>query len=229
MAYFKDITFTDNFLVGGMDQGSAVTVGAGIGLKSIYATAKTQNKMFMGSSAVTVSLAGGYIQGAGHSAFSPIYGLAADNILCTCFHSFSIKTSLKNNRVQCCSGKWLLCCCQFSLSPQLYVLVSGAWWGTLFPPFMIVFWALHGGGAGSWGVIVDATICTFPMFNATMHTVNILMATLEQTGDLITLHASHIKDWDNVRAGQYFNLTGLAMGSTLVVLTFFKDLNSNSS
>jgi hypothetical protein len=80
-----------------MDQGSAVTVGAGVGLKDIYAAAKAQNKMFVGGTAATVSPAGGYIQGAGHSAFSPIYGLAADNVLRTCFHSIRVKIILKKN------------------------------------------------------------------------------------------------------------------------------------
>jgi hypothetical protein len=97
----------------------------------------------------------------------------------------------------------------------------------IFPP--LVFWALRGGGAGSWGVIIDATIRTFPIFNVTLHTVNILTASVEQTGDLMTLHASHIKDWDNVKAGQYFYLTASATNSTLAVSTLFKGLNGNAS
>jgi hypothetical protein len=96
-----------------------------------------------------------------------------------------------------------------------------------FPP--LVFWALRGGGAGSWGVIIDATIRTFPIFSVTLHTVNVLAATVEQTGDLMTLHASHIKDWDNIRAGQYFYLTGSTTNSTLVVSTIFKGLDGNTS
>ena len=93
----------------------------------------------------------------------------------------------------------------------------------------IVFWALRGGGAGSWGVILNATIRTFPIFNVTLHTVNVLTATVEQTGDLMTLHASHIKDWDHVRAGQYFYLSGSTTNSTLVLSTLFKGLDGNSS
>jgi hypothetical protein len=92
-----------------------------------------------------------------------------------------------------------------------------------------VFWALRGGGAGSWGVIIDATLRTFPIFNATLHTVNILTATLDQTANLMTTHAMHVKDWDAVRAGQYFYLSGSPSNSTLVVSTLFKDLDGNSS
>jgi hypothetical protein len=78
-------------------------------------------------------------------------------------------------------------------------------------------------------VIIDATVRTFPIFNVTVHTVNVLTASLEQTGDLMTLHASHIKDWDAVRAGQYYFLTGSTTNSTLSFLTIFKDLDGNAS
>jgi hypothetical protein len=92
-----------------------------------------------------------------------------------------------------------------------------------------VFWALRGGGAGSWGVIIDATLPTLPIFNVTLHTVNVLTATLDQTASLMTTHAKHISDWDHVRAGQYFNLSGSTTNSTLVVSTLFKDLDGDAS
>ena len=92
-----------------------------------------------------------------------------------------------------------------------------------------MFWALRGGGAGSWGVIIDATLPTVPIFNATLHTVNLLTTTLDQTASLMTTHAKHISDWDQVRAGQYHNLTGSTTNSTLIILTFFKDLDGDAS
>ena len=92
-----------------------------------------------------------------------------------------------------------------------------------------MFWALRGGGAGSWGVIIDATLPTLPIFNATIHTVNILTTTLDQTASLMTTHAKHISDWDQVRAGQYFYLTGSTTNSTLAVSTYFKDLDGDAS
>jgi hypothetical protein len=95
--------------------------------------------------------------------------------------------------------------------------------------FLSVFWAMRGGGAGSWGVIIDTTLRTFPIFNATLHTVNVLTDTLDQTANLMTTHAMHVKDWDAVRAGQYFYLSGSALNSTLVVSTLFKDLDGNAS
>ncbi|KAI0248044.1 FAD-binding domain-containing protein [Lactifluus subvellereus] len=196
-AYFKTITFTEEFPIAGADQGPAVTVGSGVGLKTIYTAAKAQNKMFVGGSAVTVSAAGGYTQGAGHSAFSPIYGLAADNPL--------------EYRVVLANGSFVTA---NSVShPDL-------------------FWALRGGGAGSWGVVIDATLRTFPIFNATLHTVNVLTATLDQTVNLMATHATHIKDWDAVRAGQYFYLLAgptPTSNSTLFVSTYFKDLDGDAS
>jgi hypothetical protein len=89
---------------------------------------------------------------------------------------------------------------------------------------------MRGGGAGSWGVIIDATLRTFPTFNATLHTVNVLTDTLSQTANLMTTHAMHVKDWDAVKAGQYFYLSGSALNtSTLVISTLFKDLDGNAS
>ena len=62
--------------------------------------------MFAGGTAATVSPAGGYIQGAGHSAFSPLYGLAADNVLRARFNFIFSLTRLKwMYRVQRRSGQ----------------------------------------------------------------------------------------------------------------------------
>jgi hypothetical protein len=50
-------------------------------------TANTERTIFVGGDAATVSPAGGYVQGAEFSEFSPIFGLAADNVLLTWFDS----------------------------------------------------------------------------------------------------------------------------------------------
>jgi hypothetical protein len=78
-------------------------------------------------------------------------------------------------------------------------------------------------------VIIDATILTLPIFNATLHNVNISTATLDQTASLMTTHAMHAHDWDKVRAGHYFTLLGSTSNSTLVVSTLFKDLDGDAS
>ena len=81
--YLQNVTFTESFVVGDEDKGSAVAVGSGVGLHTMYTAAKAANVFVVGGSAATVSAGGGYTQGAGHSAFSPVYGLAADNALRT--------------------------------------------------------------------------------------------------------------------------------------------------
>lgn len=61
--------------------GKALKVGAGIqGFEALEA-AHAANLIVVTGECPTVGLAGGYVQGAGHSALSTIYGLAADNAL----------------------------------------------------------------------------------------------------------------------------------------------------
>ena len=45
----------------------------------------------------------------------------------------------------------------------------------------------------------------------------------------MTTHAKHISDWDQVRAGQHFILTGSTTNSTLSILTLFKNLDGDTS
>lgn len=79
--YLRNINFTDSFLIGGKSQGSAVTIGSGVPLNSLYAASKAVGKFYVGGTAAVVVPAGGYIQGGGHSAFGPLFGMASDNAL----------------------------------------------------------------------------------------------------------------------------------------------------
>ena len=98
----------------------------------------------------------------------------------------------------------------------------------------LVFWALRGGGAGSWGVIISATVRTYPIFNATSHTVDIVAPTNESTADLLTLHAQHIFDWDEVNGGQFFQVTNSNLetsigGNLLSLQTTFPNITSDEA
>lgn len=84
----QNITFTDNFVVGRKSKGPAVTVGSGVNLSQLYTETGKQGKIYIGGFAATVAVAGGYVQGAGHSALSPLLGLAADS----CFGEFLLPT-----------------------------------------------------------------------------------------------------------------------------------------
>ncbi|KAF7341924.1 FAD-binding domain-containing protein [Mycena sanguinolenta] len=165
----QNIAFTDAFFVGGTDMGAAVILGSGAYTNALYAQGKKEGKIAVGAFAATVCAAGGWVQGAGHSALSPTLGLGADNAL-----EFEIVVAngdlLKVNQ---------------NSHPDL-------------------FYALRGGGAGSWGVLVSATFKTYPTFNVTSSTLLFGAANATVTASLAFLHAQHIFDWDSVHAGQYF-------------------------
>jgi FAD/FMN-containing dehydrogenase len=78
---FKNISFTDSFVVGTHDVGSAVTVGSGVFSQALYQQGKSNGKVLVTAGAPTVCAAGGYVQDGGHSALSPTFGLASDNAL----------------------------------------------------------------------------------------------------------------------------------------------------
>ncbi|KAJ7788573.1 hypothetical protein B0H13DRAFT_2174349, partial [Mycena leptocephala] len=149
---FQNLSFTDAFLVGDENMGSAVTVGSGVYVNTLYEHAKAHGK----------------IVGGGHSALSPLLGLAADIAL-----EFQIVVA---------NGELLQ--------------VNGISHPDL-------FYALRGGGTGSWGIIVSATIKTFPTFNATQITTLLAVTSNFVAGELATLHARHIFDWESVHASQY--------------------------
>jgi hypothetical protein len=73
----------------------------------------------------------------------------------------------------------------------------------IIPP-ILVYWAIRGGGAASWGVITSVTLRTFPTFDAVSHSMFILANTSDEIGKLTTIHAQHIFDWDEHRASQYW-------------------------
>ena len=77
--------------------------------------------------------------------------------------------------------------------------------------FIIVFWAMRGGGAGSWGVIVSATFQTFPTFEAAISFITITTNTAEQMSQVAKVHAEHIFDLDALRGGQYFYLSSFGI------------------
>lgn len=77
--HLQNITFTDSFIVGGKNLGSAMTVGSGVPANTLYEATQQVGKFFVGPNTATAVPAGGYVQGAGHSAFSTALGLGADN------------------------------------------------------------------------------------------------------------------------------------------------------
>ncbi|KAF7335406.1 FAD-binding domain-containing protein [Mycena venus] len=185
MAKFTDLVFTDAFIVEGQNMGSAVTLGAGVHLQDMHHQTGVHGKVAVGGSAATVCPAGGYLQGAGHSSISPLFGLGADNVL----------------EIQIVVASGALLKVNSISNPDL-------------------FWALRGGGAGSWGVIISATVRTFPTFNATIGTVTLDLSTNAAAAAVAGVHAQHIFDFDPVRGGQYFFLEKVGNSTTFWFQTF---------
>ncbi|KAF8577476.1 FAD-binding domain-containing protein [Ramaria rubella] len=183
---FQNITFHDSFAVGGKNMGPAVTAGSGVGLHTLYQPAKVQGKIYVGGTAATVVAAGGYVQGAGHSALAPTFGLAADNTL-----EFQIVIA---------NGS-LVTANEVSNSDLVF--------------------ALRGGGAGSWGVIISATFRVFPTFNAVHRNDTIIVNTSAQVAQLAELHARHIFDMDSLNPAQYFYWTATAPTFKWFIYTIF--------
>jgi len=61
--------------------GPAMRLGAGIQVEEAYVAARAYNFLVVGGDCDTVGVAGGYLQGGGHSALSSLYGLGSDHVL----------------------------------------------------------------------------------------------------------------------------------------------------
>ncbi|KAI0031017.1 FAD-binding domain-containing protein [Vararia minispora EC-137] len=185
----QNITFTESFRVGGRDLGSAVTLGSGVRLQTIYSAAEQVGKMVVGGTIATAALGGGYIQGAGHSAFSPTLGLASDNAL------------------------------QFEI-----VLASGEVVVANDNSHSDLFWAVRGGGAGSWGVVTSVVVKTYPTFNATEYDVSISLPSIDAISSVMTSHAKHVFEWGDV--GQYYTISAAPQGIIMTFVEYFPNTSA---
>ncbi|GJJ13765.1 hypothetical protein Clacol_008021 [Clathrus columnatus] len=192
--YLQNVTFHDSFQVEGNDLGSAVTVGSGVELHTLYLLTKGKGKIFVGGTAAGVVASGGYVQGAGHSALSPTFGLAADNAL------------------------------QFEI-----VIADGSFLTVNSASHSDLFWALRGGGAGSWGVIISTTFRTFPTFSGVLHSMNLITNDSTQAGRLAELHARHIFEWDSFKVGQYFFSTSTPPAINWQIATVFPNATTEDA
>ncbi|KAL8718944.1 MAG: hypothetical protein Q9225_003988 [Loekoesia sp. 1 TL-2023] len=102
-------------------------LGAGIQSWEAYQAAEARKFRVLGGTCLTIGLAGGFAQGAGHSDLSSTYGLAADNVL-----EWEVVTA---------NGTHLYA--SPSSNPSL-------------------FWALCGGGPGTYGVVLSMIVKIFP-------------------------------------------------------------------
>ncbi|KAH7426686.1 hypothetical protein KP509_10G012600 [Ceratopteris richardii] len=127
----KGLEFHDSFRPEGcsakVDTSTAVTAEAGVQWYDVYEEADLKNLTVVGGMSGSVSAAGGFLQGGGHSPLSPLHGLAADNVM-----ELKVVTADGNMKVgNPCENTDL-------------------------------FWALRGGGGGTFGVVISATVRTYP-------------------------------------------------------------------
>ncbi|ORY18726.1 FAD binding domain-containing protein [Clohesyomyces aquaticus] len=80
--HFKDINYIDNFVDTKTGySGPAFRCGVGVQAFEIYKAAHEKGRTVVGGEGETVGIFGGYIQGAGHSPLSSLYGTGADQVL----------------------------------------------------------------------------------------------------------------------------------------------------
>ncbi|CEL10887.1 hypothetical protein ASPCAL13994 [Aspergillus calidoustus] len=129
----KTLTFTHDFApytagTNVTSEGPAVTFGAGVLGKDLYAAAAAHGYTVVAGECGTVGIAGGFIQGGGVSTvLAPLRGLAADQVL------------------------------QFEVvSADGTPVVANQYQNS------DLFWALRGGGGGTFGIVTSVTMRVFP-------------------------------------------------------------------
>ncbi|KAJ7601169.1 hypothetical protein C8J56DRAFT_767713 [Mycena floridula] len=141
----KTITYNEAFVPKGAPASEkyyGITLGAGVQWHEAYDAIQTHGRFLVGGLAAggSVGAAGGWIQGGGHSAFSPQHGLGVDNAI-----QFNVVTA---------SGQSLIVNSHTNSD---------------------LFWALRGGGGGTFAVLASVTYKSHPstpltgiFFNATL-------------------------------------------------------------
>ncbi|KAF8692566.1 hypothetical protein AX14_002469 [Amanita brunnescens Koide BX004] len=133
----KNISYDDHFVPSGAPPTQtyhALTLHAGVQWFEAYEAANRYKRTIVGglSDGASVGAAGGWIQGGGHSALSPKFGLGVDHAI------------------------------QFTV-----VLASGEYVTATEYRHSDLFWALRGGGGGTYGVVVSVTYRTHDIFPVT--------------------------------------------------------------
>ncbi|KAK9848861.1 hypothetical protein MYU51_015131 [Penicillium brevicompactum] len=139
----KEISIVDEFVPtvpNGEDSPEGikgVTLGAGVQLHEMYEYLAPHGLMVVGGTANTVGVAGGYIQGGGHSLLGWLHGMASDNAL------------------------------EFQV-----VLADGSLVVANDYQNSDLFFALRGGGGGSFGVVISATVKAHPNYPTVLAALN---------------------------------------------------------
>ena len=126
---------------------SVFTFGAGVQWFEAYEAAKQRQLVLVGAISLrgSVGAAGGWVQGGGHSAISPNYGLGMQNphlVMQLCSHNRSVGVdNVLEFTVVTADGSHVIANAYNNQD---------------------LFWALRGGGGGTWGVVTSVSYKTHP-------------------------------------------------------------------
>ena len=122
------------------------TFGAGVQWVEAYDAARQHNRVIVGAVSRSVGVAGGWLAGGGHSATSPNYGLGTPN------------SSVWTN-------SYLLNCFVGVDNVLEITIVTADGDHVIANAYRNedLFWALRGGGGGTWGVVTSVTYKTHPL------------------------------------------------------------------
>ncbi|KAK7453989.1 hypothetical protein VKT23_011501 [Stygiomarasmius scandens] len=142
--YLQDTEWIDDFESAAY-RGPAIRASAGVSVNQMYDLAAEKGYAVVGGDCLTVGFTGGYIQGAGHSSLTSVYGLAADSAL-----EYEVITT---------DGRFVTA--SPSKNSDLY-------------------WALSGGGGGTYGIVWSATVKVHPDLPVTVANMSFSATGLSQ-------------------------------------------------
>ncbi|CAA7268634.1 unnamed protein product [Cyclocybe aegerita] len=176
--HLKNMTFDQEFVPDGAPSSAekvsnAVTLGSGVAWHEAYDFVQERGRFILGGISVggTVGAAGGWIMGAGHSAFAPTFGLGVDNVL------------------------------QFTI-----VLASGQHIAANAYQNTDLFWALRGGGGGTYGVVTSVTYRTHPVFSLSMAVLTANFSSMDIAQSVITKFIKSQPAWSDKGWGGYSSI-----------------------
>lgn len=118
-----------------------MTVGAGAYWQQAYQYAEANNITLIGGYHQTVGVSGGWVQAGGHSILSPNYGLGIDRVV----------SASKIRDLSSLSEMHLYELEYKVVTPDgLYRVANEC-------QNQDLFWALRGGGGGTWGVVLESS------------------------------------------------------------------------
>ena len=176
---------------------TAVTLGAGVQWHEAYDAVNQYDRMMVGGASLggSVGAAGGWLQGGGHSALSPTYGLG---------------TAISAVLLRCSCG---YCGLGVDNAIEITVVTSTGEYLTVNDyQYSDLFWALRGGGGGTYGIVTSVTYRTYESLPVAFYTfqANVTNTTImkELTARMLQFQTNLTDDgW-----GGYGGLTNTSIG-----------------